>query len=613
MLIDYVIKDAAFTFLDGAPAVTGVSGHGRSTGRTTNFTATSGAMETAPGRKLDLSDGVFSMPDFAQKPSPMSVGARVKGNVDVLGEILARPGFAKVATLPIDAKTIKGQFDGTFTYRARLGNDPPPASMDVACKVENFSAERLVGKEKLDQASLTVTVADNVTKIAGTGKLFGVNASLDLTRKGDDPALGTLNFTLDEVARTRAGLNLGAALTGPVAVKLVGAVGAAHPQAQVELDLTRAGLNYPVPGLYKPAGRPAKASFAYREDDRGAAAFDQIVYEGGGASARGAAQMGPDGAVVSAKFAQLKLSPGDSLQLDAVRAGETLKITARGESLDARPFLKGLSASGESGRPDSADIDLDLQATVMSGANRQIISDAALRLSKKGSNTRALTFSGKIGGDPIEVNVSHPDGGPPLLKATSADAGGLLAFLDLYSHMEGGRLRASFRLADGGLAGPVDIEKFVLRDEPAMRSFASAPASEQLAARVRLNPDTVAFSHLHAEIDKRDGILKIRDGAIASPTIGSTLEGWADFNRDAMDFSGTFVPAYGVNNLFGQLPVVGVILGGGDKEGLIGVNFRVTGRLGAPALSVNPLSAIAPGFLRKIFGVLPGEDGEQPQ
>ena len=113
------------------------------------------------------------------------------------------------------------------------------------------------------------------------------------------------------------------------------------------------------------------------------------------------------------------------------------------------------------------------------------------------------------------------------------------------------------------------------------------------------------FSRLHALIEHRDGVLRVRDGAIASTNIGSTLDGVADFNRDTLDFSGTFVPAYGVNNLFGQLPVVGLILGGGDKEGLIGVNFRVTGRPGAPVLSVNPLSAIAPGILRKVFGAFP--------
>jgi hypothetical protein len=114
-----------------------------------------------------------------------------------------------------------------------------------------------------------------------------------------------------------------------------------------------------------------------------------------------------------------------------------------------------------------------------------------------------------------------------------------------------------------------------------------------------------AFSRLSAQLDKRNGRLTIEDGAISSPSIGSTLEGWVDFDRDALDLTGVFVPAYGVNNLFGQLPVFGAILGGGSQEGLFGLNYRVSGRFSAPSLTVNPLSAIAPGFLRKIFGVLP--------
>jgi hypothetical protein len=188
---------------------------------------------------------------------------------------------------------------------------------------------------------------------------------------------------------------------------------------------------------------------------------------------------------------------------------------------------------------------------------------------------------------------------------TTSDGGALLAFLDLYSHMEGGRLTSDLRLAENEISGPLDIENFTLRGEPAMRSFANAPNSEQFATKFKIDPNVVAFSRLHALLDKKNGRLTIRDGTISSPNIGSTLEGLIDFDRDVLDLTGVFVPAYGVNNLFGQLPVLGLVLGGGDQEGLIGLNYRVTGKLGAPVLSVNPLSAIAPGFLRKIFGVLP--------
>ncbi len=410
---------------------------------------------------------------------------------------------------------------------------------------------------------------------------------------------------MDEAARAKAGLQFGASVGGPMGVKITGEVGAARPKAQVELDLTKTSLNYPAPGLYKPAGRAAKATFLYREDERGAASLDQIVFDGSGPAAKGAMQFAPDGALASAKFPVVKFSPGDSLAVDATKSGDRLKIVARGAAIDARPFLKSLAQSNEAGHGAPADFDLDLGATLMSGSNRQIISDAQLHLVRKAGRLQALDFSGKEGADAVKGALSHPDDGAPLLRVTTSDGGALLGFLDLYSHMEGGKLTCALRLSDGGMSGPLDIENFTLRGEPAMRSFATAPNNEQFAAKIKLDPNVVAFSRLHAVLDKKNSRLTIRDGVINSPDIGSTLEGWVDFDRDALDLNGVFVPAYGVNNLFGQLPVLGLVLGGGNKEGLIGLNYRVTGKTSAPVLAVNPLSAIAPGFLRKIFGVLP--------
>ena len=74
--------------------------------------------------------------------------------------------------------------------------------------------------------------------------------------------------------------------------------------------------------------------------------------------------------------------------------------------------------------------------------------------------------------------------------------------------------------------------------------------------------------------------------------------------------SGTFLPAYGLNNIFGQLPIIGLFLGGGSNEGLFGITYEVVGTPGAPEFRVNPVSAVAPGVLRKIFEF---NTGRQPQ
>ena len=85
------------------------------------------------------------------------------------------------------------------------------------------------------------------------------------------------------------------------------------------------------------------------------------------------------------------------------------------------------------------------------------------------------------------------------------------------------------------------------------------------------------------------------------PLIGATAEGHIDYTREEVRMRGTFVPFFGLNNMFGQIPVFGLFLGGGSNEGLVGLTFEIVGPPGAPVLRVNPISVVAPGLMRKFF------------
>ena len=120
---------------------------------------------------------------------------------------------------------------------------------------------------------------------------------------------------------------------------------------------------------------------------------------------------------------------------------------------------------------------------------------------------------------------------------------------------------------------------------------------------VRVDVNEARFSKARVDFTRTAGRLDFKDAAVFGSQVGFTLGGYIDNARDKMDVSGTFVPAYGLNNAFAQVPLFGPLLGGGQYEGLFAVNFRVTGPVAGPTLTVNPLSAVAPGFLRKLFGV----------
>jgi hypothetical protein len=141
--------------------------------------------------------------------------------------------------------------------------------------------------------------------------------------------------------------------------------------------------------------------------------------------------------------------------------------------------------------------------------------------------------------------------------------------------------------------GLINVRDFSVKGESSLdRVAAGGPAGVS---------NGIAFSRLRAEFTRQSGQLTIREGVVKGPTIGATIEGSIDYPGNQVRMSGTFVPMYGLNNMFGQLPVLGLLLGGGSNEGLIGVTYEVVGTPNAPVLRVNPISAMAPGVLRKIF------------
>jgi hypothetical protein len=186
--------------------------------------------------------------------------------------------------------------------------------------------------------------------------------------------------------------------------------------------------------------------------------------------------------------------------------------------------------------------------------------------------------------------------GRDMIYLETNDAGALFRFTDTYAKMIGGQLALAMdpsTAEPNAKEGRILVRDFSIKGESALdRVAAGGPAGVQ---------NGISFSGLRAEFTRQNGQLTIREGVVKGPTVGGTIEGSIDYPGNQVRMSGTFVPMYGLNNMFGQIPVLGIFLGGGSNEGLIGVTYELVGTPGQPVLRVNPISAIVPGVLRKIF------------
>lgn len=620
--VDFRIGEGELKIADGLPPLSGISATGRVTGTTAEVRVPQARVQMADGRALAASNGSFLLPNSWAPRAEAAIALKLEGGADALGALLQTPLLQAAAGLDLDPAAIKGRADLKLALNLPLTDVPAIADLPLSISgtVGSLTVEKAFGKERLDNANLNVSYANGGVAIKGEGRLWGVPASIDVRQPKAASGDAVVSFVLDDAARARKGMTFGSQLTGPVPVKVMLPLGsAAKGSAKVEVDLGRAVVDNLVPGWVKPSGRPGKLSFVVPE---GSSELREFALDSGSVQMRGVVTLSPEGQLERAELASFKLSPGDEMRAQLERAGAGYKVAVRGAVADARPFIRSLTApsgaggAGKDGKEakDGREVELDLAANILTGFNDEAVTGATIKAAVRNRTLTQLQFGGKLRAAPVTAQLARFERGSPVLVLESQDAGATLRFLDIYRRMRGGSLAFQVTTGDGPQRGVVTIQQFVLRDEPALKRIASTqpqagmPEDRAISTQIRpFDANEIEFSQLRAEFGRSATRLEFRDAAMWGPQVGFKASGWIDYARDRTDISGTFVPAYGLNNAFAQVPLFGPILGGGRNEGLFAVNFRISGLASAPTLTVNPLSAVAPGFLRKLFGAGSGE------
>ena len=103
----------------------------------------------------------------------------------------------------------------------------------------------------------------------------------------------------------------------------------------------------------------------------------------------------------------------------------------------------------------------------------------------------------------------------------------------------------------------------------------------------------------------KNNVISIKD-AIFAGGVGGSAEGYIDRPRNQVAIKGSLVPAYGLNSIVSNVPLLGDLLASKKGEGIFGVTYAMTGPTDHADISINPLSMLTPGILRRIWeGTIP--------
>ena len=605
LTVDALATNCVIHPVSGLPALHDADLTVHVVGRNAQIAVGKATADLPSGRKLVLSSGLFEVPDTAPRQPPARVHFKLDGPVPAAAELLTMDRLRDASGAPFDPATTRGNMSALVALAMPLKPDLPPGSTNYAITVDalNFSADRMIMGQRVESADLKVNANNQGFALKGDVKIGGAPASLEYRRlRGDDVADVHIQGMLDETARTNLGLDPSGAISGAIPIDVTGRVGTATERDgrfAVQADLTPAQIEGFLPGWVKQAGKPARATFTLVTKPQSVRVEDLLI-EGAGGGVKGVVDLDGSGDVISANFPSYGFSDGDraSLKVDRMSDG-TLRAIMRGDAYDGRGFLKALAGASAKATPKRppADIDLDMKLGAVLGHNGEALRGLELKMSRRNGEIRSLGLTAKIGrSGTLTGELRGRPGGRQVVELESNDAGALFRFSDVYSRMTGGQMTTVMDApspANPVQLGTMSVRNFAVHDKSQLeRAVANGNQAQRNA--------NMAFSGMKVDFTRGPGRIALHDGVVRGPVLGGTIDGVIDYADDEVHLRGTLIPLYGANNLLGQLPIVGLFLGG-EKEGLVGVTYEVVGKPAGPVLHVNPLSALAPGLLRKVF------------
>src|SRR6266581_4500053 len=236
--VNIVASGVAVRPVDGMPVVHDADLKAHVTGRTATVTIGQGAVDTPAGRKLNITDFVFEVPDMAPKPSPSRVKFRIDGPVPAVAEILASDRLSEFSGTLIDPNSSKGTVSAVVTLGLPIKRELTKADTTYAITADlgGFAADKLVMNQKLEANALKVLANNGGYQVKGDVKINGQPASLDYRKPSEGDADLRLQATLDDASRARLGIDLGPAVSGSLPIKLNGKVGG-DSRVGVDADL----------------------------------------------------------------------------------------------------------------------------------------------------------------------------------------------------------------------------------------------------------------------------------------------------------------------------------------------------------------------------------------
>ncbi|MGH7035122.1 MAG: AsmA-like C-terminal domain-containing protein [Stellaceae bacterium] len=534
--------------------------------------------------------------------------------------ILDTPPLGYAKEIGLDAARAAGSFSAKLDFAFPLVHDLELKDVDysAAATLQDVALPDVVFDRDLSEGALALKLDRSAVQVDGAARLAGVPVSFGWRQSLDAKAAVRTHYqvkaALDGVQRDALGLGaLDGLLDGTALVDASYDLGRGkRGRAAVTIDLKDAALDVKQIGLKKPAGAPAVAQLTLDLADDKLAAIPEASLKGNGLDVKASARFDADGL---SGLAIDHLAGGDNDFSGSLARGPDggWRVAASGKSLDASGLLDALDRSSAKTEPaPPLDIDLRLDRLVL-GPDR-VARAVSAKLVSDSEHWRSASIDAALSSDTAARLRYGGGAGERQFVLSTDNFGAMLKDLGIYPNIQGGKfaLTGAAEDRDGTrvLVTKAKGSDYRVIEAPTLARLLSLASLSGMGAL--LSGQGIPFNRLEGNVDFATGKISLKNMRAYGGAIGINASGDIDRIAGQMNVSGTLVPAYTLNSVIGDIPVIGNLLLGGQGQGVFASNFRVYGPTDDPQVSVNVLSTLAPGFLRNLFVFSPSGPSSAP-
>ena len=606
--------DLTVSYFDGLSLVRHVSGTAVFADKRLQFLPTGGML-----KGLRVTGGSIELTELGSALEWLTIDLPISGPLQDVLEVIDTKPLSYARAIGIDPARVGGRADTMLHFKLPLLASLKLEAIEYGAKatMTGVSIGKVAMDRNLTDGSLTLDLGRAGARLQGTARLDGIPAKLDANAafhpKGGPRAVYRIGLTLDAEARRRLDLDFEGRLSGSFGIDLTySQLDAVRAQAVAILDMRSASLAIDEAGWKKPADMPATAKLVIDLDHDRITRLPQIEVKAAGLDGRMAITTSDGGKQVERIDIQ-RLVAGDNDVSGTVmrRAGGGWNADIHAARVDGRRLVK--EAASNTGAPSPVPLAVTAQIDRLVLGPRQEIAQVSAELLRAGGVWQSARLEGRLpNGQKLALRLG--EGGTRQFSVRSEDLGATVKLLGLADNVIGGRLTINGQFSGAAgkqtLHGHIEGESYSIVGAPVMARILALPSFTGFVST--LSGDGLPFSTLRGDFTYNGSRVTIKNLLTFGESLGITANGWVDTEHDRLELEGTVAPAYALNSLLGNIPLLGQLLGGGS-QGLFAANYRLSGSSDNPDVSVNPLSVLTPGVLRQLFAPLVGFPAPQAE